>query len=276
MNGEAKTDSFMLGSATVMVGKPEDLYDLNPTDHSLGLVKNFTVEATKGRTDLTQGRTNDIVFTMTTEANTRCTFEMYGYTEKNLAYALGLDGGELVTPTGEPHVVDADGSFSGGEVSLTLADGEGQQLEVGHDVSIRSAVTDNIIVGTVKTVSGITTGTASSATVTIEIPDSNSTQAVKAGDFVSRVTVLGLGSTDVDRDYAVKAIGQLANGKPVTYLMPKVRVTSGMTMAFGTSDFGNTAMEMSPLKVTSVDPYYTAFKGLSGKLVMGSEKAALA
>lgn len=277
MNGEAKTDSFMLGSATVMIGKPEELYDLNPDDHSLGLVKNFTVEATKGRTDLTQGRTNDIVFTMTTEANTRCTFEMYEYTEKNLAYALGLDGGELVAPTGEPHVVSADAAFATGEVVLTVEEGTGQNFVAGNDVAIRSALTDNIIVGKVKTVSGITDGTAaSSASVTVEIPDSNSTQEVKAGDFVSLVTVLGLGSTDVDRDYAVKAIGQLANGKPVTYLMPKVRVTSGLTMAFGTSDFGNTAMEMSPLKVTSVDPYYAAFKGLSGKLVMGSEKAALA
>ena len=46
MAGEAKTDSFMLGAATVMIGAMADLYDLNPTDHSIGLVKNFSTLGT--------------------------------------------------------------------------------------------------------------------------------------------------------------------------------------------------------------------------------------
>lgn len=276
MAGEAKTDSFMLGSATVMIGKPEELYELNPDDHSLGLVKNFTVEATKDRTDLTQGRTNDIVYTMTTGANTRGSFEMYEFTEQNLAYALGLDGGEIVTPTGEAHVVSTAGTFATGTATLEIAEGVGQDIQVGNDVSIRNPVSDNIVIGKVKSVTGLTSGTAAaSATIEVEIPDSVSTQTVQAGAFISLVTVLGLGSTDVDRDYAAKVVGQLANGKWVTYLMPKVRVTSGLTMAFGTDNFGNTPFEFTPLKVTSLDVFYSSFKGLSGKAIIDSVSSPL-
>ena len=80
MAGEAKTTNFMLGTATVMIGKPEELYDLNPEQHSVGLVKNFTIESQKESTDLPQGRTNEIAFSITTGSTTRGTFEMYEYT----------------------------------------------------------------------------------------------------------------------------------------------------------------------------------------------------
>ena len=270
MAGEAKTTDFMLGTATVMIGNPEDLYDLNPQEHSVGLVKNFTVEATKERTDLTSGRTNDIIFTMTTGATTRGTFEMYEYTEQNVAYAMGLDGGELITHAGDAHVVSGAASFASGVVSLTLADGEGQDIKMGNTVTLRDEVSENILLGQVTSVSGLTGGTASTATIEVTIPDSNSTFEVVSGTYVSLVTVLDVGSTDVDRDFCAKVSGQLANGKWVTLLMPKIRVTSGLTMAFGTDNFGNTPFEFTPLKVTPADEYYAAFKGTTAKLIMDS------
>jgi|26BtaG_2_1085354.scaffolds.fasta_scaffold00023_85 hypothetical protein len=275
MAGEAKTTDFMLGTATVMIGNPEDLYKLNPEQHSVGLVKNFTIEATKERSDLTQGRTNDVVFTLTTGATTRGTFEMYEYTEKNLAYALGLDGGELVSPEGDAHVVKTSASFSAGSVTLALNDGTGQDIEVGSWVSVRDPISENIVLGTVKTTSGLTDGTAATATIEVEVPDSTMAWEVPAGAYVSLVTVLDVGSTDVDRDFAAKVQGQLANGKWITLLIPKMRVSSGLTMAFGTDNFGNTPFEFTPLKVTPSDTYYAPFKGTSGKLVHDSVQSAL-
>lgn len=275
MAGEAKTTDFMLGTATVMIGNPEDLYKLNPEEHSVGLVKNFSIEATKERSDLTQGRTNDIIFTLTTSATTRGTFEMYEFTEKNLAYALGLDGGELVSHEGDPHVVKTSASFSTGSVTVDLVDGMGQNIEVGNTVSLRDPVSENIVVGQVKDVTGISTGTATTATVEVEIPDNDMAWEVPAGTYVSLVTVLEVGSTDVDRDFCAKVQGQLANGKWITLLIPKIRVSSGLTMAFGTDSFGNAPFEFTPLKVTPSDNYYSAFKGTSGKLVHDSVKADL-
>lgn len=277
MAGEAKTTNFMLGTATVMIGNPEDLYDFTPETHSVGLVKNFTVEAQKSRTDLTQGRTNDIVFSLTTGADTRGTFEMYEYTEANIAYALGLDGGEIVEIEGDPHVVSTESTFASGEITLTLAEGEGQNIEIGNTVSLRDEGSENIIIGTVSTVSGITDGTAAaSASITVKIPALDSALTIPAGAYVSLVTVLEIGSTDVDRDLAAKVTGQLANGVWVTLLIPKFRVTSGLTMAFGTDNFGNTPFEFTPLKVTPADTFYSTFKGTTGKLYMDSAAGKLA
>lgn len=276
MAGNAKSDMFMLGTATVMLGAPEDLYDLNPEAHSVGLVKNFTLEGTKERTELTQGTTNDVVFTLTTGATTRGSFEMYEYTEKNMAYALGLEGSSLTTATGDAHVTSGAVSFSGGSATLALVNGVGQDIKVGNHVSIRDPGTENIVLAEVTSVSGITSGTASTATIDVEIPDSNSTLAIPAGSFVTVINILQVGSTDVDRNYSAKVCGQLANGTWITLLFPKVRVSSGLSMSFGTDNFGNIPFEFTPLKITNSDPFYTKFKGTAGFLASDSVQSPLA
>jgi len=277
MAGEARSNKFMLGTATVMIGNTNELYDLNPDEHSVGLVKNFTCEATKDRTDLTQGRTNDIVFTLTTSSTTRATFEMYEYSVTNIAYALGLEGGAITELTGDALVTDGAVTFASGTADLTFVDAAGvQDILVGQDVSLRTGDGENVILAKVTAVSGITGGSATSATMTVMIPDSVSVAAISAGTLVSGVTVLEVGSTDVDRDFSAKVTGQLANGTYVTYLFPKIRITSGLSMAFTTDNFGNIPFEFTPMKVTPQDDNYIPFKGLSGKLVMDTVQAPLA
>lgn len=277
MAADAKTTNFMLGVAEVMIGKMSELYDLNPATHGIGLVKNFTVEATKDRTELTQGRTNDLVFSMTTSANTRCNMEVYEYTVKNMAYALGLEGGSLTEATGDALTVGSSSSFSAGSVTLSLVDATNQQNpSVGDYVSIRNPSTENIILGKVSAVSGISAGTTSTASITIDIADTNSSQTIASGSLISIVNVLDIGSTDVDNDFAAKVSGQLANGKWVTLLFPKIRITSGLSLAFSTDNFGNIPFEFSPLKASASDPYYAEFKGTAAKLVLDSVTAPLA
>lgn len=277
MAGEARTNNFMLGTATVMIGPLADLYNLNPQDHSLGLVKNFTITGQPEQTTLGQGIANDEIFAVTTSNPTRGSWEMYEYTEKNLAYALGLDGASLADITGEAFETGSEVSFSGGSATLPILDATGQDVSVGNVVSLRDPSTDNITLAKVTSVSGISGGVASggSATITVSIPDGAGTLTIAAGTKVSVVNVLDLGRTDVNKDYAAKVTGQLANGKWVTVYLPKFRVTSGLSMAFATDNFGNMPFEISPRKLIPTDMFYAEYKGKVGHFALDSVTAPL-
>lgn len=94
--GSAKSEKFNLGCATVMIGPKENVLDLTPEKHSIGLVKNFTFSSNDTYLDLTQGVTNTVVYSVKTGSEITASMEVYEYTSKNLAYALGLEGYELV------------------------------------------------------------------------------------------------------------------------------------------------------------------------------------
>lgn len=94
--GSAKTESFNLGAATVMIGPKEDVLDFTPEKHSIGLVKNFTFSSSDQYLDLTQGIRNTVVYSVKNGSDITASMEVYEYTPRNLAYALGLEGFELV------------------------------------------------------------------------------------------------------------------------------------------------------------------------------------
>jgi len=268
MSGNAKSQKFMLGTAEVMIGNPEDVYNLNPVDNGVGLVKNFSIEASKDQTELTQGRTNDIVVSLTTGQTTRGSFEMFEYTTKNLTYALGLEGSQLIAPTEKALEVSATVSFSSGSVDVAFEDATDiQNIVMGNRVLVRDPATDTIIVGTVTAVSGISGNATSGATMTVSIPDVTASNGVTAGSYVSLVNVLDVGSTDTDRYYSAKVQGQLADGQWIVLLIPKIRVSSGLTMSFTTDNFGNVPFEFTPMKPIGGDPFYAQFKGKVAELI---------
>lgn len=92
MSGDALTQAFMLGTATVMLGPQADVFDLQPSVHSIGLVKNYKMSAEPAYTKLTQGVKNTTVMSVLTSNVVRASMEVYEYTIKNLGYGLGLDG----------------------------------------------------------------------------------------------------------------------------------------------------------------------------------------
>lgn len=94
--GSAKSESFNLGAATVMIGPKEDVLDFTPEKNSIGLVKNFSFSSNDQYIDLTQGVRNTVVYSVKTGSEITASMEVYEYTPRNLAYALGLEGYELV------------------------------------------------------------------------------------------------------------------------------------------------------------------------------------
>lgn len=270
MAGEARTDNFMLSTATVMIGKQEDLHKLNPVEHSLGLVKNFNIESTKERTDLTQGRQGDLVFSMTTNSTTRISCEVYEYTIQNLAYALSLDGSQFSEVAGSPRVLQAPSSVATGIHTLNVgtAPGTYQALAVNDRVIARDPATENIVLGKVTEVTNLGSGT-------MKADFGGLATVLPVGTVISRVHILNVGSTAQDRNFAAKVIGQLANGRWITLLFPKVRISSGLNMAFQTDNYGNMPFEMMPLKVLQSDPFFAEFGNRAGDILMDTVKGAV-
>lgn len=264
----AKSTNFMLAVATVMLGSRADLHKLNPDEHSLGLVKNFTVTNDKSSTDLNQGVQNDLVFSMVTQSDTRATMEVYEYTAKNMGYALGLAGYQMEELTGTPYVSSAAG-VNGADKTHTISvdsPADGQAIVDDSYVSIRYPDNDNIIIAKVTDASSLGAG---SLVVTVDI----GTDVIPAGSTVQAVTILELGSTKEPEELAAKVTGQLADGTWVTLLCPRVKLTSSFTAAFSADNYGNLPFEWRNLKVLPGEPHYAEFKGTSGKLAKDAVKS---
>lgn len=263
-NGVARTDNFLLATATVMLGALSDLYNLTPEKHSVGLIKNVSNEANKETTDLTQGILNDVVYSVTTGAPIRVTGEMYEFTETNMAYGLALDGASLVPVVGDAFTSTAAGAANVNPLftDITLdAPAAPQTLTAGDTVMIRTP-SGNVILA-------VANGAPAVGVLTIRQAIATPATALPVGCKVSKVNVLGLGDSSLPKYYSAKLIGQLPNGEVITIMYPKVKVISGLSLAFSTSDFSNMALEFEPMAQLATDPFYAEFAGRKGIMAKG-------
>lgn len=247
MAGEAKTNAFMLGTATVMLGDREDLFDFTPANHSIGLVKNFNLTVDQSYTDLGQGLTNQTVFSVKTGSKIMATMEAYEYTGKNLTYALGLEGFNAdvaITASssilGLPAPTDTGFTMSGALAGLI----------VGDYIKIQTGNNDQVLVRKVATI------TNAALTFLDPLP-----AAPAEGATVSKMNVIPLGSSTACEDtfIAAKIVGTLADCSEVVLLLPKVKVTKGFNMAFNSNDFQNLPLELTVYDLLADDDHYAAF-----------------
>jgi len=247
MAGEAKTNAFMLGTATVMLGDRVDLFDFTPANHSIGLVKNFNLTVDQSYTDLGQGLTNQTVFSVKTGSKIMATMEAYEYTGKNLTYALGMEGfnaGDAITASssiiGTPTPTTTGFTMSAALVGLA----------VGDYIKIQTGNNDQVLVRKVATI------TSAALTFVDPLP------AIPAeGATVSKMNVIPLGSSTACEDtfVAAKIVGTLADCSEVVLLLPKVKVTKGFNMAFNSNDFQNLPLELTVYDLLADDDHYATF-----------------
>lgn len=253
MAGEAKSDAFMLSTATIMLGALADLMNLND-EHSIGLVKNVLVKATSGFADLTQGVMNSLVFSMKNANTTALTGEVYEYSAKNLAYAAGLDGSSVeqtnVKTTLSGPIAAPVGPGTEGSKVLLVEDTEG--FAAGDTVFVQIANTDQVMVRKVASVEDDV-----SVTLVTGLPF-----ALPVGTIVRKVTVIAIGSQKAQPFFAAKVVGRLANGEPMAFLLPKVRVTSGLSVGFKSDNFDNMPLELAVFDQVGTDPFYTMFQNV--------------
>lgn len=253
MAGEAKTDAFMLGTATVMLGAQADLMNLN-TENSLGLMKNVVLKTTPGFTNLTQGVKNTLVYSVMTSNQSAVEGEMYEYTSKNLSYAAGLDG-STVTPLDVTGTVDtalaAPVAPALTSAVLSLGVGEGADFAAGDYAFVQVGTQDQVMIR--KVVSVASDDVTFSSGFPIAIP---------VGTTVRKVNVIAIGSLEDQPYLACKIVGTMANGDEVVILLPKVRLSSGISLGFKTDNFDHIPFTLEIFDLVATDPNYTMFQSV--------------
>jgi hypothetical protein len=251
MAGEAKSNKFMLGAATVMIGPQAELFNLNPDEHSIGLVKNFSISGQPAYTELTQGVKNSVVYSVMTGNPVTATMEVYEHTSKNLAYGLGLDGSAM-DPIATKTTTNADVPASVAGTKLIPLASVTDLVEGDWIQAAAPGTTDKLLVARVTDVDAV------AKTVTIADEQSFS-YALPIGTTVQKVNVVGIGSKSDQPFLSAKIVGNLADGTPVALLIPKIRITGGFTLAFKTDSFGNLPYKFQPYDLVSADPFYDTF-----------------
>ena len=243
MAGLAKTNNFMLATAEVMIGPMADLRKLNPTEHGIGLVKNFSITPEPNYTELQQGLQGTIVESVRTSNVVRATMEVFEYTAENLAYGLGLEGDYT------KHTVNStvDGSVSSGS-TFDVATGDGSNFTAGDYVMIINDNNADFVIAKITNV----------ATDTLTVQDAF-TRTINDGAVVKKVHGLDIGQKSNQPYYAAKITGKLTDGSQVVMEIPKFRIVNGFAVAFSTDDFANMPFEMTLYDLVSTDDFYAEY-----------------
>lgn len=261
--GTAKTDKFLIGTCSVLIGALGDPAALTE-ENSIGLVKDVTLEFTPTFTDLQQGIQNKPIFSVKTGNDTRVTGSSFEFTDRNLAYAAGLNGDEVETITGTPYTISA-ASGTGGTVTLTVdTPASPVALVNGDDVVIHGPSFS--VIAKVTDASGVGSGSL--------VVEGNWSASVTAGSKVTKVNVLALGKQEKPEYLSAKLIAELPNGDVAVILIPKGQFTSGLAMAFSTSDFSNLNMEFKPMGLLQSDTAYAEYGDELVRVAMGASLVA--
>lgn len=252
MAANAKTNQFMIGDATIMVGAMADVFDLMPDKHSLGLTKNLAIRVETGNVDLTQGISQTPIFSVQNQFSPMASCEVYEYTARNLAYGLGLDAsgaGYDANLTPGPFALATP--VAAAATSVPLATGEGAGFVVGDYVIMQQAE-DYVFAAkvTAKTTDTLTIDRATPAGLTFAVA---TTRVFRARS----ISAVGGQNAFV----SVKAAVIMPKDKrPVPILFPKVRIARGFDVALGSSDFSNLPFEFMPYPLTPEDSLYSYFE----------------
>lgn len=262
------TNQFNIGISTVMVGPMKDVLNLTPEEHSIGLIKNFSLTSETNEVTLTQGLRNTQVDSQVTGVTSKMSMEVYEYTAKNLAYAAQL-AGENFTLTGSYGLKTAiTGGVSATSVVLkNVPNAHQADLSAGDTIAIQATGTkdyDKVFLGRVSSASweADDQNDDSVGTLTITLASAiPSGWSFEVDDKVFFVNLIPVGSDEPQPYYGVKIVGILPNGnEPVTIICPKAKVTAGFNLGFTTDNYGNMPFEFTPYDLTKED--YAAYPEL--------------
>ncbi len=252
MAGLAKTKSFMLSTATVMIGPAEDLHQLNPDEHSIGLVKNLQLTADPQFIELTQGINNAVVMSMKNAEGIRVSMEVYEYTLRNLAYAAGLDASGTDFDPMDDIWVTSGAVTANNEV--TVATDLTPNLAPGDFIFIQNGLDDKVHIAKVAEATNGTGNTTITFAAGYETPSS---ATFPAGSRVGKVRQVKVGGTTQQPEMGVKIVGLLPKDiAPFTIYLPKAKITRGLGVAFQSDNFGNLPFELTPYAGVPGDPLY--------------------
>lgn len=269
MAGNALTNQFNIGTATVMVGPMADVLNLTPEQHSIGLVKAVSLTSETTEVTLTQGIRNTQVDSQVTGVNSTVSMEVYEYTSKNLAYAAQLDGADYSTGSAHELKTAVTGGSSATSIVLKADSDTSAQFAAGVKIQLQASGAKNFDKVFIAESNGATYS-ASDKQVTVTLKEAiPSGWSFSVGDKVYPVSVIPVGADRPQPYLGVKIVGVLPNGnEPVTIILPKAKITSGMTLAFNTDNYGNLPFEFTPYDLTADDDNYETFKDYGANVII--------
>ena len=257
------TNAFMLSSATMMIAPAftTDVFTLNPTDNSVGMVRDITIPVESSQIELRNGITQTIVDSKRSNVSVTIGATIYEFTAKNLLYASALYGSGPVTVkrgtlkttvtggAGATSLVVNSDPIPGQTDSAITAIGD---IPSGSTILIQRVGGQQDYVFPTKATAA-TTVAGSDYTVTVAAPYNVPTgMSFPAGSRVWIVSPVQIASLDADDLYGVKVTGTLSNyDRPVTVVFPKVRMTQGFNLSFTETEYGGMPWQMQPLLLTA-------------------------
>jgi hypothetical protein len=248
---DVKNPKFVIGNATVMLAPySEDVFTLNPDDHSVGMVKSVTLEQQSDQIMLKNGIKQLTVDTQKSNVNFTSSFEGYEFDAQNLTYALGISGSIVKRLRGALTIAaDADDTTMTVESYPVVGDAE-SVIDATGDIPDGATILlqnpDQLDEVYPLTVTAATTGTGPWVVTTEAIP-----VAAAVGWIVWVVNEIEVGSFEEDDFFCAKIVGTLsANGEPIMVVIPKLKVTRGFNLSFSETDYSNLPFELSPIVMT--------------------------
>ena len=256
-----KKSAFMLSSATVMMAPAfsTDVYSLTPEDHSVGMVKEVAIPLESSQIQLTNGVSQATVASRRTSVQPSISFTSYEFTAQNVARSLAMSGtlgamkrGVLTTAAAAAatELVLGSSPVPGEAGSAITALGD---IPAGSTLLVQRPSPSQDYVFPTKS-SGAATGAASPWTVPIA-----ANYAIPAGmsfPIGSLVWVVPALRPNIDQDdlFCVKVTGTLDSyDRPVTVVLPKVRVSRGFNLSFTETEYGGMPWELMPLLMSATE-----------------------
>lgn len=247
--GTALGDGFVLNEATLMIGAMGSALDLTEEEHSLGLFKNCVVANDKTYQSLTQGTTQDVVAQQLTGDNWTISGNGYEYNPRTIMYALGQQG-YTADPTAPRVRVDVSAPAAVGESEITVTSATG--IAVGDWVILSNKTGNN---------NGLAYKVAALASNVLTL-DRALVAAVAVGDELVKSTLIDTRNAETCSGvayYSAKIVSADINCNPIILVIPKLQITSGLNLAFGSADYASMALQATAMALTRKDAGYDLY-----------------
>lgn len=281
---DVRKSAFSLSSATVMMGRAfiDDVYSLEPSVHSVGMVSEWSIGIDSSLNELLNGVQQISVDATRTGVAATITGNVFEMTAQNFMRAQAMSGtatqvrrGVLTAPLASGAVslsINSD-AIPGEASSAITALGD---IPSGSTILIQRSAGEEDYVFPTKT-SGAATGTGSGP-YTVPIAGNYAVPAnmtFPAGARVWIVSAISVADMDADDLFNVKISGVLSQFKrPAVYIAPKVRIVRGFQLAYNETTYSSMPWELRPLamsagEVASMPRLVEVGTRSSGKLYIG-------
>ncbi len=253
---DVKDQKFIIGNATVMIAPySEDAFALNPTTHSVGMVKAVTMTQESDQIMLKNGVAQLTVDTTRSNVSMSTSFEGYEFSARNIMYALGLDGTVTQRLRGRLTADAASAATSLSVESYPLPGEPDSLIDATTDIPngaqlLVQRASEPDFVYPVKATADATGAGPYDVTIAALPTD----VSFSTGDTVWVVNEIDAGSFSQDDFFCAKIVGKLsANDEPIVVIIPKMKITRGFNLSFSETDYSNLPFEVEPIVMTATE-----------------------